>query len=328
MKLNINTAPLTNANAGRGVGQYTRMLIESIRNHTNIDLVDLQEQADVVHYPFFDLFFLTLPLSKPKPTVVTVHDVIPLLYPQAYPRGLRGSLKLSLQALSLQGAKKIVTDSDCSTSDVVHFLRQPKGKVQTVYLAPHPGYSPASKTDIETVKNIYGLDKPYFLYVGDINYNKNLPELLKNFAQLNGDFLLTIVSQPLTRSNPAAGFLWKEIDALGIEGRLRILNDVPIEPLDNMRALYSGAFWYVQPSLYEGFGLPVLEAQACGCPVISTPGGSLKEICSNSCFNFELISSAPEVDRNQFIQLGYNNIKRFSWKKTAAKMKALYETIL
>jgi glycosyltransferase involved in cell wall biosynthesis len=324
MKLNINTIPLTNANAGRGVGQYTRMLIEAIRTHTDIELVDSWEQADVVHYPFFDLFFLTLPLHKPKPTVVTVHDVIPLLYPDHYPKGLRGAAKQLIQTMSLSGAHRIVTDSDCSTADVVRLLKQPQEKVETVYLAPDPGYSPASKAGIETVKSTYGLNKPYFLYVGDINYNKNLPELLRFFSKLGDEYLLVMVTKPLRRSNPAADFLWKQIDALGIENRLRILNEVPLEPLDEMRALYSGALWYVQPSLYEGFGLPVLEAQTCGCPVISTLGGSLKEICNDSCFNFELIGSAPEVDRNPFIQLGYNNVARFSWEKAADLMSRVY----
>jgi glycosyltransferase involved in cell wall biosynthesis len=325
MKLFIDSKPLKNANAGRGVGHYTRMLIEAIRTHTNIELVDSWERADVVHYPFFDLFFLTLPFSKPKPTVVTVHDVIPLLYPNHYPKGLRGAAKQFIQTMSLSGAHRIVTDSDCSTADVIRYLKQPKEKVETVYLAPDPGYSPASKSDIEAVKNKYGLDKPYFLYVGDINYNKNLPELLEHFSKLSDEYLLVMVSKPLKRDNPAADFLWKEIDQRNLESRMRILSDVPIEA---MRAIYGGSFWYVQPSLYEGFGLPVLEAQACGCPVISTSGGSLKEIAGVSCLDFDLIKSAIEVDRNQFIQLGFQNVDRFSWVKTAKKMEAIYERIL
>lgn len=324
MKLNINTKPLTDGNAGRGVGQYTRMLIEAIGTYTNIGLVESSSEADVVHYPFFDLFFLTLPLSKPIPTVVTIHDVIPLLYPKQYPKGVRGAIKQLIQISSLGGVKRIVTDSNCSTNDVVKYLNQPKEKVETVYLAPDPEYSPATKNEIDTVRNKFGLNKPYFLYVGDINYNKNLPMLFEVFSEHNDQCDLVLVSKTLSRDNPAAKSHWDKIDELGIEKRIKILSNISIE---EMKAIYSGAFWYVQPSLYEGFGLPVLEAQACGCPVISTSGGSLKEICGNSCLDFNLFKSAAEVDRRQFIQQGFLNVERFPWIKTAKQMEAIYEKV-
>jgi len=325
MKIFIDQRPLTDGNAGRGVGQYTRLLVEAIRKYTSIELVDSQEKAEVVHYPFFDLFFLTLPLRKPKPTLVTIHDVIPLLYPEQYPKGFRGTIKQAVQTVSLSGVEKIITDSDCSTKDVVKFLSQPKDKVETVYLAPDPKYSPATKAQIELMKNKYELNKPYFLYVGDINYNKNLPELFEAFAALSSDYLIVLVSRTLRRDNPVAASLWQQIDKLGIENRLRVLNSVDNQ---EMNPIYSGAFWYVQPSLYEGFGLPVLEAQACECPVISTSGGSLKEICGDSCLDFNLLKSSLNVDRQQFIQLGIANVKRFSWEKTVDKMKAVYEEMV
>jgi glycosyltransferase involved in cell wall biosynthesis len=324
MKLKINTKPLTDGNAGRGVGQYTRMLISALKAYSEITLVDSEAEADLVHYPFFDLFFLTLPISKPKPTVVTIHDVIPLLFPKQYPKGLRGVIKQAIQTISLGGVRKIVTDSDCSTTDVIDYLKQPKRKVNTVYLAPDPAYAPASKVEIERVKAKYSFIQPYFLYVGDINYNKNLPELFRVYSELNYQCDLVLVSNTLKRTNPAAHSLWKLIDELGIENRLKILGDVPI---DEMRAIYSGAFWYVQPSLYEGFGLPVLEAQACECPVISTKGGSLREICNNSCLEFNLMKSSPDMDRQQFIQLGKLNVQRFSWEKTVRSMENVYEKI-
>lgn len=327
MKLNINTKPLTDGNAARGVGQYTRMLIEALKTYTDLELVSSEALADVVHYPFFDLFFLTLPLNKTKPTVVTIHDVIPLLYPKQYPKGLRGMTKLVIQSLSLKGVQTIVTDSDCSAHDVINYLKQPREKVATVYLAPDSRFKPASKRQIDAIKDKYALDKPYFLYVGDINYNKNLPELFRVFADLKGDYLLTLVSKSLRRDNPAAASLWLEIDRLGIETKMRILTDVPVEPLDELRSIYSGALWYVQPSLYEGFGLPVLEAQACECPVISTQGGSLKEIAGHSCLEFERFAMAEAVDRRQFIQWGLTNVRRFSWEKTASQMEAIYETV-
>ena len=132
-----------------------------------------------------------------------------------------------------------------------------------------------------------------------------------------------MVSKPLRRDNPAATFLWQKIDSLDIESRLRIITDATI---DDLLGLYSGAYWYIQPSLYEGFGLPVLEAQACECPVISTLGGSLKEICNNSCMEFGSFNSGDlSAVRTKFIELGSENVKRFSWKKTTQQMSEVYQ---
>lgn len=333
MKVFIDKSPLETGHALRGIGQYTRLLVEAIGQYTRITLVDDLKKAEVIHYPYFDLFYLTLPLIKTRPTVVTIHDIIPLLFPKAYPKGIRGSLKLEWQKFSLQSVGQVVTDSVCSTRDVITHLKLPSGKVKTVYLAPNPRFSPASKSMIAAIKNKYRLDQPYFLYVGDINYNKNLPVLLRAFSQLPTGYLLVMVSQALTRANPAAQPLWHLIDQLGIENNLRILTKVPTEPLDELSSLYSGAYCYVQPSLYEGFGLPVLEAQACECPVMVSTRGSLNEVSQGSGWEIEptfagltegLKMAASGFNRSKLITLGLANIKRFSWQKTAEEMELIY----
>jgi len=291
----------------------------------------------VVHYPFYDLFYLTLPFKKVKPTLITIHDVIPLLYPKHYPKGIKGTIKHFIQTASLSNVSNIVTDSNCSTNDVIKFLKQPERKVKTVYIAPDPEFAPATKNQIELVVKKYRLDKPYFLYVGDINYNKNLPGLLKAFSNFKQQFLLVMVSRPLFRENQAAEFLWKEIDQLGIEANLRILTEVPQSPLDEMKSLYSHASWYIQPSFYEGFGLPVLEAQLCGAPVISSIGGSLKEIAGNSCLEFnplddqalthtiDLALSLDNSKRINLIERGFTNTARFSLNKMCTEMRKVYQ---
>lgn len=326
MKLFIDTRSTRNANAGRGVGQYTRMLIEAMRLYSDIHLVDSTREADVVHYPFFDLFFLTLPVIKPRPTVVTIHDVIPLLYPREYPKGIRGTIKQYLQTASLRGVSKIVTDSQTSTTDVIKQLHQPEEKVETVYLAADPRFSPASNREIESTLHHFGLYQPYLLYVGDINYNKNLPDLFTMVSRTKKPIDLVMVSKAMSRTNPAAIHLWNMVDDLGIGDRLRVLTDVPYDDLTMMRSIYSAATWYVQPSLYEGFGLPILEAQACGCPVITSMGGSLAEVAGKSCLKFDLSDTALiESDRAPHIELGFENLKRFSWKKTAEQMTRIYQ---
>lgn len=341
MKIAINGSPLSSGHQYRGIGTYARLLISALQEyypeHTYIishqsDVSD----ADVLHYPFFDLFFLTLPLVKSIPTIVTVHDVIPLIFPQAYPAGVRGTVKFWIQKASLSSVRHIVTDSNCSTNDVAHCLSQPKEKVTTVYLAADSTYAPASKQRIDEIKQIYRLTSPYFLYVGDINFNKNLPGLFQAFHKVKDEALLVIVSRTLRRDNPAAASLFSIIDELNLNDRMRILNDVPNQPTDHMRELYSGAHCYIQPSFYEGFGLPVLEAQACETPVISSTGGSLMEVCQDSTLLFEpheiqaLITHMLHSlewsadDRRRLIDRGISNSHRFTWQKTAKAMIEIY----
>lgn len=336
MRIAIDTSPLSSGHSGRGIGTYTRLLMDSLKTYyPEHDYVfssqPYREKADVVHFPYFDFFFLSLPLSKPCPTIVTIHDAIPLVFPKAYPAGIRGKVKFHIQKYSLASVSHIVTDSFTSTQDVVTYLHQPVRKVSSVYLAPDPSYSPASKKEIQMVKEKFNLHKPYLLFVGDINYNKNIPGLFEAFAKIPNPLELVIVSKAFNRTNPAAHHLWKIVDRLEIEPRLKVLNDIPSHEISTLKGLYSYATWYIQPSFYEGFGLPVLEAQACGCPVISSIGGSLLEIIADSALSFDALQdqlvfalqdglALTNDQRTQIITNGFANVKRFSWQKCASEM--------
>jgi len=135
MKVAINTSPLRNENRYRGIGIYTEQLVKSLGLLSASDffcrLVEdktIIEDDDLIHYPFFDPFFLTLPLKKAKPTVVTIHDVIPLIFPEHYPPGIKGSLKFQIQKFSLKSVKAVITDSENSKRDIVKYLNYPQEK--------------------------------------------------------------------------------------------------------------------------------------------------------------------------------------------------------
>ena len=171
----IDTSPLANDNAHRGVGAYTRLLIEQLQQSDKLQLytsgvgVPPGVKIDLVHYPFFDLFFPTLPFFKKTKTVVTVHDVIPLKFPDHYRPGKKGSLNLIRQSLAVRKADAIITDSESSKSDIHHFLKISNSKIFTIPLAANPELK---KTDRETTRQVMTeLDMPsdYILYVGDIN---------------------------------------------------------------------------------------------------------------------------------------------------------------
>jgi glycosyltransferase involved in cell wall biosynthesis len=126
MKIAIDITPLESAHRARGVGVYTKNLIDALetygKQHTYLYFTGHQlvpPDADVVHYPYFDPFFLTLPLVKIKPALVTVHDLIPLVFPYKFPAGIRGRFAWHVQRLSLRGAKRIIADSNSSKNDIV-----------------------------------------------------------------------------------------------------------------------------------------------------------------------------------------------------------------
>lgn len=346
MKVVFNTIPLQTQSWYRGIGVYTHTLLAALQKYDPANeyllathTIDLQT-ADVIHYPYFDFFFLTLPLVKSKPTIVTVHDVIPLLYPKQYPRGVRGALKLAVQKYCLQkNADMVVTDSETSRRDVRSYLDIRPPKLRRVYLAANEDFYPAPEAEIKRVMRTYGLSHPYLLYVGDINYNKNVSGLLSAFGEIRSDHQLVLVSRPLRRDNPAAGSLWQVIDHLGIKKRLRVLTDVPLKPPATLRGLYGGADWYIQPSYYEGFGLPVLEAMKCGTAVISSDRGSLPEIAGKAAVPFNPLKegslvtvihkalSLGKAERKRLIQKGLKQAHSFSWQQTAQEMVAIYEEI-
>lgn len=341
MKIAIDISPLSSGHAYRGIGTYTQSLVEALQAEDKENSYILvtkpnYDEVDLVHYPYFDFFFRTLPLNKPKPTVVTIHDAIPLVFPEAYPPGIKGKLAFLVQKLSLNSTAAIITDSHQSTKDVIAHLKQPAEKVHTVYLAPNSGYRPMTIEVVSQILTKYGLNKPYFLYVGDINFNKNLPGLLTAFKEISSSLNLVLVSKALTRDNPAANELFALIDRLELEDSIKILAKVPALPVEDLPALYTGAEWYVQPSWYEGFGLPVLEAMACRTPVISSLGGSLKEIVGGVCLTFD--PNSPEAmaatlksaltktksEREAYVKKGLVRVSDFSWQKTARETIAIY----
>jgi len=186
MHIAINDSPLSSGHSARGVGVYTKLLIESLRKYVPEHSYTLftrpeniPKDADVVHYPFFDPFFLTLPLRKFRPTVVTVHDLIPLVFPSHFPKGIRGSIKWQIQKMALRGVSHIITDSDTSKNDVAAIVGFPKERIHTVYLAASSAFSKPipSKTKLH-------LPKMYVLFVGDVNWNKNVYGLLDVVSSL------------------------------------------------------------------------------------------------------------------------------------------------
>ena len=162
IKVGIDISPLKNANRFRGVGFYTKNLVESLQSlikedkkysNWQINLVKNWKleigNFDLVHYPYFDIFFSTLPKKKNIPTVVTVHDLIPLVFPAHYPAGVRGKINWLRQKARLKKTEAIITDSQKSKQDIIKIVGYPENRVHVVYLAP--SFNP-KKFKIENLK--------------------------------------------------------------------------------------------------------------------------------------------------------------------------------
>lgn len=345
MHVHIQTPPSFTAHTFRGIGTYAIELHQALQRLNCEHTFSIGDQknikADIIHYPFFDFFFATFPLIKKAPTVVTIHDTIPLLYKDEYPRGIKGNLKFIYQKFRLKSADAIITDSEVSKTDIASHLTIPPNKIHAIHLAPSAEYSkdfPAIRQDELLAK--YELKKnAYVLYVGDINYNKNLPLLLKVFSQIKTDKQLVMVSKALSQKSKEAADIRGIIATHNLIDRVKVLPRVPKLPQKDLLAIYKGASWYIQPSLYEGFGLPPLEAMAAGTPVISSKGGSLKEILSNTAIMFDPTKPASmkkaitfalrmsQEDRSRLIVESSLHVQKFSWANTAQQTLKVYESI-
>lgn len=342
MNILIDTSPLRNKNALRGVGRYTKELVNALRalptQHTFYTSDDRPASVDLIHYPFFDLFFPTLPLVKKTKTVVTIHDVIPLIFPRHYPVGIKGRIGFLYQILSLRSISHVITDSACSKRDLNDQLKLSGDRVTSIPLAASSEFAKQTNSVVEAVRRKYNIPKNYVLYVGDINYNKNLPFLIRVMAQIP-DITLVLVGNAVQDIHiPEGKAIHDAIEQQGSEKYVRLVTNV--ETQDDLIALYSGARVYVQPSLYEGFGLPVVEAMRCRVPVVSSCGGSLAEVVGDAGVQFNptdsvgceaAIRKALRLDdeqRAKVIKKAYEYSEKFSWERVAQETLGVYDNVL
>ncbi|KKU44693.1 MAG: Glycosyl transferase group 1 [Microgenomates group bacterium GW2011_GWC2_46_7] len=342
MKIALCTSPLSTASRTRGVGAYTRELISALRSSFLADeFVETtgnpySVKADLVHYPFFDPFFLTLPWRFPKPTIVTIHDLIPLKNPTHFPAGKKGRLKWQVQKFRARRAKAILTDSDSSASNIHSLMGIPKEHIHVVPLA-----SATSRTTLSLIpklKKLYHLPDRYILYVGDVNWNKNLPGLIQAFAKLdNASTHLVLVGKVFADEPNIPEYLAVK-SAIADSLKPKLIHRLGYVPSHHLGAIYREATLYCQPSWDEGFGLPVLEAMKAGCPVISSNRGSLQGVGGDAAVYFDpakddltlILESllASSTKREALIAAGLLQAKKFTWEKTAKLTRDVYAQVV
>lgn len=356
VKIAIDISPTVDGNAIRGVGYYTDNLVKSLQqeikndlnyNNWSIDLIkNNQELKDkkynLIHYPYFDPFKLTLPKNITTPFVVTVHDLIPIQFKNHFPPGIKGKIKWLIQKNHLKSAKKIITVSHYSKYIINQIINYPTSQIFVTHLGADSSFKIISdENKLEEIRKKYKLPAKFVLYVGDINWNKNIPGLVK--ACLKNKFPLVIVGSTATKKDVpdhpwTKDIRWLQNKALKIK-RSNALIFTGFVPDEDLPVIYNLATLYCQPSFAEGFGLPLVQAMQSGCPVAYSQDTCLPEIMDDVGYSFNprSVSDISTVLkkiwtdkklRNEQQILGIKRSKTFSWKYTAKQTLAVYYLLL
>lgn len=303
-------------------------LVQKAWTHLNAPPFDSFSGAhDLFHFPNF---FLP-PLRKGR-AVVTIHDVSFLRFPDFAEDRNRRYLEGTIPH-TVAHADAILTISQFSADEIVALLGVPRARVHAVPLGITPHMRPPPPETVDRARRNLGLTRPYLLTVGTLEPRKNIPFLVDVFEQLAphypGD--LVLAGAPGWKVGP----LLDRIRRSPVANRIRRLDFVPDGDLP---ALYAGADLFLFASHYEGFGFPPLEAMACGVPVISSPGGSLREVLGEAAILLEPSDAetwcariretlADEAKRTALITAGFAQAARYTWPETARRTWDVYRKV-
>ncbi len=268
------------------------------------------------------------------PTILTVHDLIFRNLPAHHKPLNRWYLNLTMP-LYCRRATHIIAVSECTRRDMVAAYNLPREKITVVHEAAAPRFRPQSPDTVVAVRARYHLPDRYLLFVGTIEPRKNLTRLLSGFEAIHADGLtdgLVIVGK--------RGWLYDDFFSRLEQSPARAAVILPgYVPDEDLPAIYAGAQALILPSLYEGFGLPVLEAMACGTPVTCSDTSSLPEIAGDAALHFDPDSVESLTDALRLLlsdtdlraalrQRGFEQAVKFSWDQVAAETGAVYDAVL
>jgi len=319
--------------------QYLRTWF-SHENHLLGDLWELLYLPLRLHYNGIDIFhgpaYLIPPVTTPRlSTIVTIHDLVAFSHPETIPLKYKYYMRLLLKIAS-QRATCIIVDSHSVKDELMERLKVPEYKIRVVPLGVSPVYRRIEDQDlIEEIKAKFGISERYILQVGNIEPRKNLLRLFKAFHIVKKDLAI-----PLQLVNVGKrGWLYEEI--FGLIERYGLQKDIIFTGYvseEELVLLYNGAEVLVYPSLYEGFGLPLLEAMRCGTPVITSKISSMPEVVADAAilvdpYNIEEMAEAIErlltqpALREGLIEAGLARVGLFSWERTAEQTLRIYEEL-
>jgi alpha-1,3-rhamnosyl/mannosyltransferase len=357
-----------------GIGSYIRNLLEALARHPEsqryrfrVYLRRADREAYVAPAPHFetavedapgyslseitrfawrlwrdrlDLFHATHYVLPPLPrgkAVVTIHDIIHLLYPQFLPNRLAHFYARFMIRRALDRANRIITVSYNTKRDLLEHFGVAGDRVEVIYNGVSPAFHPdIPESERQRVEARYGLVRPYLLFLGGEKPHKNVQNVLRAFAQARRQQGLPhelVLAGPLPKDVARLEALVAALDLARSVKRPGIVEDA------DLPGLYAGADAFLYPTLYEGFGLPVIEAMSCGVPVLTSSNSALREIAGG----FAYLVDPMDVDaiahgigvltgdakvRADLTELGKKRALDFSWDKAAAKTLEVYASAL
>jgi len=298
------------------------------------------ERCDVLHIP--TLFWLP-PYLPPCPFLVTIHDLLDYMYraTKGTPR-MRGMLNFYSTRYMLQHAARILAVSNFTKNDVARLFQIPFNRIEVLYNAIDERFLLGHATDPERqfIRERYQVNYPFILYAGRISPHKNLVRIIEAFSALKTelaredqlpDLKLIIIGDEVSRHPD----LRRTVIRSGVQNDVRFLGFVPI---DVLRIFYDSAKLFIFPSLYEGFGLPPLEAMAHGTPVVTSNASSLPEVVGNAAVMvnpenvFDIMRAMQKTLTDQALRdklkaRGYEQVRQFSWEESVRRLVDVYRAV-
>jgi len=294
-----------------------------------------QITPDLVHIPLN-----RVPIFMVRPYVVTIHDMANLFFEE--PTDFRMRLRRYRFRRGLLRASRVIAVSEATKRDVERHMGVPPSRIRRVYNAPDPGFvgarSRTSPVEHQRILERYQISYPFLLYAGPIRRHKNIPRLVEAFAvvrsQLSShplykDLRLLIIGDTISE--------YPEVRQAVIKSRVEhVVRFMGFVPFDALRCFYLSAAAFVFPSQHEGFGLPPLEAMACGTPVVTSNVSSLPEVVGEAAMLvrpdnvFEIARGIHDLLlddalRAELIRRGYEQAARFNWERTARQVLEIYQ---
>ena len=306
--------------------KYVNGLRRLIRDQIFLSSWMKKEKIDLFHNPRNT----GVPFFHTGKVVVTIHDIIPHVFPKFYLGNIIERLYYEVMIrLSIYRSDKIITISEFSKQELIKYYQVPADKIVVIPLACSDKFRVLDQESIEKVKTKYQLERPYILTIGGSEYRKNVKTVLEAYdEEINKQYDLIVI-----------GGSWRGRDLANEykdKGGIKFLTGIPD---DDLVALYNGAAVFVYASIYEGFGLPLLEAMGCGTPVIAANTSSLPEIAGNAAVYFvaldvvDLKNKTKNVLLNvklkeKLIKQGFVRFHLYNWKYTVQKTSSIYKKIL
>lgn len=303
------------------------------RLHLSIVPRVLMRGVDLVHFPLADGWY-----QKVCPTVVTIHDLSVLLYPEAYvpdPQSERRAWEHHRRITS--SADAVIAVSHATRRDILRLLQLPDDRVQVVPHGLEPMFRSLPSASAKSIQDRYALPERYLLFIGGIDFKKNVERLIAGFAlALRMERLpqsLVLAGTLQQAGNPSFDAARRRADEEGVADRV-VWAGYVLE--DDLAAMYWGADALVFPSIMEGFGLPVLEAMACGTPVVTSAGSAMSEIAGKNAVYIEPLETESIAEgivrlvrdeplRRHLAEEGLRQAAAYTWERTATMTVQVYE---